>query len=93
MPVGLYLSMENDSTVKNEETANSFTVSTHETGIKFHKYTVPDAVHSQYYKTIDEYMQAFDRVSGVMARDVEEEKEKHEAYLAYQDEVSIEAKG
>jgi len=89
MPVGLYLSMENDSTVKNQETADSFTVSTHETGIKFHKYTVPDAVHSQYYKTIDEYMQAFDRVSGVMARDVEEEKEKHEAYLAYQDEISI----
>jgi len=93
MPVGLYLSMDNDSTVKNKEAAQNFTVMTHENDIKFHTYNVPNAIHAQYDRSIKEYTQAFEKMSGVISRDVQEEKDKHEAYLIYQDEISIEAKG
>lgn len=93
MPTGLYIGSDTDKVVNSTNSSEDFMEYSRETGIKIHVYEVPNAIHSQYNKTIDEYLQAFDRASDVMARDIQIQKDKHQAYLAQQEEISIEAKG
>jgi hypothetical protein len=89
MPVGLYMSMENDNTVNNKLSSEDFVEYSHETGIKIHVSEVAKAVHSEYDRTVKEYVRAFDNASTSMNRDVRKEKNKHEAFLAHQEEISI----
>lgn len=92
MPVVIYLGMEADSLVKDELTAENFYKYTHATDIDYFSYTVPDAVHSQYNRSIDEYMKVFEAASGPVSADIKDEAKKHTYFLYRQEQVSIQAR-
>lgn len=93
VPTLLYVAMEdkNDALVKNKFTSKNFRTYSAETDIDYFSYLVPDATHSQYYKSIEEYARVFERASGPVAETVNAEAARHALFLTAQQESSIQA--
>ena len=89
MPVISYYGMNDDETIKNQLTAKNYRTYTTDTGIDFYGYLVPDAKHSQYYRSVDEYMRVFGEASAPISIEVQAETERHALYLEAQQEISV----
>lgn len=93
VPALLYVAMDddNDAMVKNQLTTDNFKTYSAETNMDYFSYLVPDATHSQYNKSIEEYTRVFDQASGPVSQDIDAETARHSQYLAAQEEISIQA--
>lgn len=96
MPVILYFGMDHDYMVKDDVSEANFREDSLDNGLDYYSYTVPHAVHSQFDKSIKEYMQTFDVASVEVSESVRAEAARHALYLYDQqdhdDDESFQAK-
>ncbi|MDB5162777.1 MAG: hypothetical protein JWN28_384 [Candidatus Saccharibacteria bacterium] len=88
MPVFVYLGTGSpgyDYMVDDKLSSSNFARYAHETDLDYLSYLVPGAIHSQYYKTIDEYNEVLKRASPTIRSNVDAEIAAHHfALLAKQ---------
>jgi hypothetical protein len=90
MPVAMYLDIGKpgyDYMVKGQLSSHNIEEYSEETGIQFSSHLVPGAIHSQYYRTIDEYTRVFTEASESVKLDVQAEAAKHAFYLYTKEQI------
>jgi len=89
-PLLMYVRMSNDALVNDEGSSEGFREDAYDNGVRFYSYYVPDAIHSQYYKSVDEYMRMFDLASQSIKKGIADETAKHAFFLLTQQNSVLE---
>jgi len=90
-PLLMYVRMSNDALVNDEGSSEGFRQDAYDNNVKFYSYYVPDAIHSQYYNSVDEYTRMFDLASLSIKQGIQDEAAKHAFFLLNQQEDATEA--
>lgn len=92
MPVLLYLGTGKpgyDYIVNDKLSSANFSTYTKKTGLQYFNYLVPGAIHSQYSKTVDQYMTVFSKASKPMTLSIQAEAARHALNLFAKQEKNI----